>query len=139
MGVKKECRRMVPCNARQRPRPAPSPVPLSPAARADMMPPAMLHREVSPTGVVFYASPLLRGAGVPHAFSTRLGGISRPPFDSMNLGNPSGCEVQDDYENVWANYRRLQEAAGCGGRELCRVHQVHGPAVVRVRLGEPFD
>jgi polyphenol oxidase len=99
----------------------------------------MLQRVVSPSGVVFYVSPLLRSAGVPHAFSTRLGGISRRPFDSMNLGNPSGCEVQDDYENVWANYRRLQEAAGCGGRELCRVHQVHGPAVLRVRRGEPFD
>src|SRR4051794_29413281 len=57
----------------------------------------------------------------------------------MNLGNPSGCEVQDDYENVWANYRRLQAAAGCGGRELCRVHQVHGAGVIRVRRGEPFD
>jgi copper oxidase (laccase) domain-containing protein len=100
----------------------------------------MLQRQVSPDGVVFYVSPLLRSAGVPHAFSTRIGGISRPPFDSMNLGNPSGCDVQDDYENVWANCRRLMEASGCGAaRELCRVHQVHGPAVVRVRRGEPFD
>src|SRR5689334_14541671 len=109
----------------------------APRTRARM--PAMLQRQVSADGVVFYVSPLLRSIGVPHAFSTRLGGISRRPFDSMNLGNPSGCEIQDDYENVWANYRRLQEAAGCGGRELCRVHQVHGPAVMRVRRGEPFD
>ena len=99
----------------------------------------MLQRETSPSGVVFYFSPLLRNAGVPHAFSTRLGGISRPPFDSMNLGNPNGCDVQDDYANVWANYGRIQSAAGCGGRELCRVHQVHGPLVARARVGQPFD
>lgn len=99
----------------------------------------MLERQTTPDGIAFYASPLLRAAGVPHAFSTRLGGRSRPPFDAMNLGNPNGCDVQDDYENVWANYRLLQAAAGCGGLELCRVHQVHGAAVVRVRRGEAFD
>src|SRR4051794_26181302 len=105
-----------------------------------MMPPPMLDRQTTPDGIVFYASPLLRAAGVPHAFSTRIGGVSRPPFDSMNLGNPNGCAVQDDYENIWANYRLLQQAAGCGGeRELCRVHQVHAAGVVRTRAGEPFD
>jgi YfiH family protein len=77
--------------------------------------------------------------GVPHAFSTRLGGVSAPPFDSLNLGNPNGCAVQDDYEHVWENYRRLQTAADCTGRELCHVHQVHGAAVVRAEGGRPFD
>src|SRR4051812_2979019 len=67
--------------------------------------PPMLQRQTTADGIVFYASPQLRAAGVPHAFSSRLGGVSRPPFDSMNLGNPNGCDVQDDYENVWANYR----------------------------------
>ena len=99
----------------------------------------MLERFSAPGGVVVYLSPLLRGAGVPHAFSTRLGGLSKPPFDSMNLGNPNGCEIQDDYANIWANYDRLLAAVGCAGRELLRVHQVHGPSVARVRAGEPFD
>src|SRR4051812_36983247 len=99
----------------------------------------MLVRETTADGIAFYTSPLLRAAGVPHAFSTRLGGLSRPPFDSMNLGNPNGCEIQDDYETIWANYRRLQAAAGCGGRELCRVHQVHGAVVVQARGDRPFD
>jgi polyphenol oxidase len=99
----------------------------------------MLERSTAPGGVVVYVSPALRKAGVPHAFSTRLGGISKAPFDSMNLGNPNGCEVQDDYANIWSNYDRLLAAAGCAARELVRVHQVHGPAVARVRRGEPFD
>jgi polyphenol oxidase len=98
-----------------------------------------LQRRIAPHGVVYYASPLLEAAGVPHAFSTRLGGISPAPFDSLNLGNPNGCAVQDEYERVWENYRRLQAAAGCGGGELCHVHQVHRATVVEARPGESFD
>jgi polyphenol oxidase len=99
-----------------------------------------LQRRIAPNGVVYYASPLLERLGVPHAFSTRLGGISPAPFDSLNLGNPNGCEIQDDYERVWQNYRLLQVAAGCApDAELCHVHQVHGSAVVAARAGEPFD
>ena len=76
---------------------------------------------------------------MPHAFSTRLGGVSAAPFESLNLGNPNGCEVQDPSARVSENYRRLQNAAGCEGRELCHVHQVHGTAVVRAEAVEPFD
>ena len=86
----------------------------------------MLQRRIAPNGVVYYASPLLEQVGVPHAFSTRIGGVSPAPFDSLNLGNPNGCDVRDDYDRVWENYLLLQAAAGCDGRELCRVHQVHG-------------
>src|SRR5687767_5323363 len=99
----------------------------------------MLQRRTAPDGVVYYAAPLLESARVPHAFSTRLGGISPAPFDSLNLGNPNGWARQDDYEHIWHNYRLLQAAAGCAGRELCRVHQVHGPVVARARAGQPFD
>jgi YfiH family protein len=99
----------------------------------------MLQRRTAANGVTYYASPLLEKMRVPHAFSTRLGGVSKPPFDSLNLGNPNGCAVQDNYEHVRENYRRLQDAAGCAGRELCRVHQVHGAAVVRVEPGKSFD
>lgn len=99
----------------------------------------MLQRRTAPNGVVFYASPLLESIGVPHAFSTRLGGTSPPPFDSLNVGNPNGCDIQDDYARIWDNYRLLQAAAGCAEREVCRVHQVHGDVAARVRAGEPFD
>ncbi len=99
----------------------------------------MLEKECHPNGVVFYFSPILRRAGVPHAFSTRLGGISPPPFDSLNLGNPNGCEIQDDYERIWENYRLLHRAASCAEDRPCRVHQVHGAGVIRVRRDEVFD
>lgn len=99
----------------------------------------MLDRRTSPTGVVYYGSRLLDAAGVPHAFSTRVGGVSPPPFDSLNLGNPSGCDVLDDGERIERNYALLQGAIGCGGMERCRLHQVHGSIVRAVRAGEPFE
>ncbi len=45
----------------------------------------MLERIAHPDGVVFYQSPLLAAAGVPHAFTTRIGGVSPPPFDTLNF------------------------------------------------------
>lgn len=99
----------------------------------------MLDRRTSPTGVVYYGSRLLDAAGVPHAFSTRLGGVSAPPFDSLNLGNPSGCDTQDDWGRIYENYALLQDAIGLAGRERLWVHQVHGPDVHAVRAGQPFE
>src|SRR5688500_20011421 len=90
-------------------------------------------------GIRFYVSPLLEAAGVPHAFSTRAGGISEPPFDSMNLGNPNGCDVQDLTSNIAANYERLMSAIGCSGLERLYIHQVHGGVVLAAAPGEPFD
>jgi hypothetical protein len=91
-----------------------------------------MERRTAANGVVYYISPLLERRGVPHAFSTRLGGKSPPPFDSLNLGNPSGCATQDDYGRIYENYDLLQHAVGLARRTRCWVHQVHGGAVVEV-------
>ena len=99
----------------------------------------MIERVGSSLGPVYYVSPLLREIGVPHAFSTRLGGLSPAPFDSLNLGNPSGCDRQDDFERIYENYKLLQSAIGVGERTRCWVHQVHGATVCAVRPGEPFE
>ena len=99
----------------------------------------VLERRVSSDGVVFYASAKLDALGVPHAFSTRVGGLSPPPFDSLNLGNPNGCEVADDYPRIWANYALLLNAIHQPGAPPLRVHQVHGNGVARVERGEEFD
>src|SRR5690349_13314104 len=99
----------------------------------------MLERRTATEGPVYYASPLLQARHVPHAFSTRLGGKSPPPFDSLNLGNPSGCDVQDDYPRIYENFALLQSAIGCADRPRCWVHQVHGGAVVPVRRGKAFE
>ncbi len=60
----------------------------------------------------------------PHGFTTRPGGVSPAPWDSLNLGGAVG----DAAERVAENWRRLESATGLG---FARVRQVHGARVVR--------
>ena len=63
-------------------------------------------------------------------FTTRNGGVSKPPFDSMNLGRPSG----DDGAAVDINRARLQAALG---EQPVYLSQVHGVASVELRECAP--
>jgi YfiH family protein len=87
---------------------------------------------------VVLKSPLLESAGIPHAFSTRLGGVSSRVFASLNFGNPSDLsrEQRDPAANIRQNYRLLLAAAGCPEREIVEVHQVHSAAVHFARRGQ---
>ena len=62
-------------------------------------------------------------AGFPHGFTTRRGGASRAPFESLNLGDGVG----DDTTSVERNWSTLQREAGVS---FARVRQVHGDRVV---------
>jgi polyphenol oxidase len=64
-------------------------------------------------------------AGVRAAFTTRAGGVSVAPFDSLNLGD----HVRDDPAAVAANRRRLRDGIGVHPVFL---RQVHGIDVVRL-------
>jgi len=66
--------------------------------------------------------------GLVHAVSTRHGGVSPAPFDTLNLGLSCG----DAPENVAANRRRLAEAVGARPEQLATCFQVHGAQVVHV-------
>lgn len=54
--------------------------------------------------------------------TTRDGGVSKPPFDSFNLGD----HVGDDPEAVAANRRRLAAELGLTEDRLVWMEQVHG-------------
>ena len=95
----------------------------------------MLHAITYANGVVCFRSELLDAAGVPHAFSTRIGGISDGIFSSLNLGNPTG-PIRDSETNISENYRRLLAAIGIQDRQLCRVQQVHGREIVTLKHGD---
>ena len=73
-------------------------------------------------------SPTLAARGIPHCFSTRIGGVSAGMFDSLNLGNPSELpkDRRDPPEHIRENFRRIFAAIGCDDRSLAEVHQVHG-------------
>lgn len=85
-----------------------------------------LNRVEHANGVVTYESPLLRGAGVPHGFTTRLGGISPGPYDSLNLAALVHDPDADDSRNVAANFRKVRKALGCQRFIRVQVNQVHG-------------
>jgi YfiH family protein len=73
----------------------------------------------------------LDGAGA--AFSTRIGGVSGPPFDSLNLG----LLTDDAEENVRENRLRLARALGYRPEEVTFARQVHG-TVLTVHDATPF-
>jgi YfiH family protein len=98
-----------------------------------------MEKRVYSNGVAAYVSPMLERVGVRHAFSTRLGGLSKGIFASMNLGNPSGSEMQDSLELIEKNYQILHEVIGCAGLERCGAHQVHGAGILHVWKGEGFE
>jgi YfiH family protein len=64
-------------------------------------------------------------------FSTRKGGVSSPPYDSLNLGLGTG----DREASVRRNRRLLLEAAGVSARRLARAEQVHGSSIAIVSRG----
>lgn len=69
-------------------------------------------------------------AGITALMSSRRGGISAAPFDSLNLRPPAlGGEGMDDPAAVLENQRRFAQALGARPVWL---NQVHGPAVVRL-------
>ena len=63
------------------------------------------------------------------AFSTRVGGVSAAPFDTLNLGKLTA----DDPGHVVENRARLCAEAETEPELLCFGRQVHGPAVRRAR------
>lgn len=73
-------------------------------------------------GLVWFASPHIP---VPHGFSTRVGGVSKPPYDSLNLGpdrgDPTGAVVE--------NSRRFCAAIGTTAESLVLSAQVHETTV----------
>ena len=86
-----------------------------------------------PGGIELIAFPQLsRVSGLVHAFSTRAGGVSAPPCDSLNLG----FHVGDSPENVVENRRRFAAAAGFALEDVVSTRQVHGVVVRTVGAAE---
>jgi hypothetical protein len=71
---------------------------------------------------------LLARYGFRHGFSLRSGGVSRVPFDSLNLARGVG----DDSRAVAENHALLAREIGYDAARLYEVSQVHGAAVEQV-------
>ena len=65
---------------------------------------------------------------VTHAVSTRIDGLSKPPFDSLNLA----LHVGDEPENVIANRKKFVQSLGFKLSDIVTPNQVHGEKIFRV-------
>lgn len=74
------------------------------------------------------AIPHVRDFGVDAFVTTRAGGVSEAPFDSLNLGQ----HVGDRARHVATNRSRVAEAARVTPERLVTLDQVHGAAVLEV-------
>ena len=79
-------------------------------------------------GLVVYPLDEVARLGVDAFVTSRIGGVSRAPYDTLNLGD----HVGDDPDAVRENRRRVARAAGVDLEHLVIVNQVHGRDVVRV-------
>lgn len=71
--------------------------------------------------------------GARAAFTTRIGGVSEPPFDSLNLG----LLTEDAPEAVAANRAGLATALGFASERIAFARQVHG-AELEAHAGPPL-
>jgi YfiH family protein len=67
-------------------------------------------------------SRLLEGAGFRHAFFGRQGGVSPPPWESLNFSTASG----DEPEAVRTNLERAAAEIGLSADHVYYLNQVHG-------------
>ena len=65
---------------------------------------------------------------ITHAVSTRLGGVSKPPFDSLNLA----LHVGDEPADVLANRKKFIRSLGFNVSDIVTPNQVHGDKIFRV-------
>jgi YfiH family protein len=88
-----------------------------------------------PTSPAWLESTVLREAGFRHAFFTRCGGVSEPPWDTLNFA----ISVGDAPESVRRNLAIAATALGVEPRRLYMLSQVHGTASRVLRGDEDPD
>ncbi len=66
-----------------------------------------------------------------HGFSTRQGGVSKAPYDSLNLGGSD-----DEPSNILANRKNALEDLNLSVDDLCYLKQVHGNRVNIAKVGQ---
>lgn len=92
------------------------------------MPVALTLEPRTRDGIVVYPIDAVANFGVDAFVTSRDGGVSRAPYDTLNLGD----HVGDDPVAVRENRRRVARAAGVDVDHLVIVNQVHGRDVLRV-------
>ncbi|NLN06481.1 MAG: peptidoglycan editing factor PgeF [Firmicutes bacterium] len=86
------------------------------------------ERIIAANGISYLVFANLEQAKVLHGFSLRHGGVSSPPYDSLNMG----LHVGDEEAKVLENRRRFAQALGYRVEKVVTGRQVHGISIARV-------
>src|SRR5690242_14892660 len=87
-----------------------------------------MQRITHANGVITYTFDSLTPWPVCAHVSTRHGGVSPAPWNTLNFSVLRG----DTPERVKANRERLAAALGIDARKVVRCHQVHGTGIAKV-------
>lgn len=80
------------------------------------------YKECAPSGVMFYKNSILESTKlVHHGFSTRIGGVSKSAYSSLNLG----VNTEDSKENILANFHLFSKACNIPAQQMVLSNQVH--------------
>ncbi len=88
-------------------------------------------KRITQAGLVYYQ--FETWGALRHGIFTRKGGVSRAPFDALNLGG----NVGDDPKAVRCNHDRMYAVLGVDGARACTVWQVHSTDIVMVNAPVP--
>jgi YfiH family protein len=91
---------------------------------------ALLRHEMN--GLITYTFASLAAEGLVHAVFTRLGGASRGPFATLNVGRAVG----DDEAAVTENHARVYAHLGLDASHVATARQVHGNRVAVVTAAD---
>src|SRR5690606_4056766 len=89
---------------------------------------ASMRRITHPNGIITYIFEALAGLPVSAHVSTRHGGVSPAPWNTLNFSIFRG----DTPERVQLNQQRLAEGLGIKAQALIRCRQTHGTRVAKV-------
>lgn len=84
-------------------------------------------------GKISYLQPKQLPADMIAGFSTRNGGVSRPPYNSLNLG----LGTDDQLANVEGNRATFTRTFGLSPHQLLTVKQVHGENILLIDEQNP--
>lgn len=79
-------------------------------------------------GVVFYTIPSFEEEGIKHLFTTRIGGVSKGHYASLNLS----FKRYDRKEEIYQNFHRICDVAGFNYYDLVFSDQVHSDRILKV-------
>jgi YfiH family protein len=90
----------------------------------------MIEKKIDSLRILFFEN-LLKYKEIRHFVTTRMGGFSNPPYDSLNLG----FHVGDDPEHVLKNRKRLAAVIGIPLDHFTAGRQIHSGHVTMVSEG----